>query len=42
MKKFVVYDSVGAIVRAFNSLKEATTFRLINSRFDWTIRKVEN
>lgn len=42
MKKFVVYDSVGAIIRAFNSLKDATTFKLINNRFDWAIREVEN
>ncbi len=42
MKKFIVYDSVGAIIRAFKSLKEAKAFRLINSRFDWTIREIEN
>ena len=41
MRKFVVYDSAGAAIRAFNSFKEASAFKVINNRFDWSIRKVE-
>lgn len=40
MRKFVVYDSVGVAIRAFNSFKEASAFKVINNRFDWQIKEI--
>lgn len=38
MRKFVVYDSTGHILRCCDSYKEAELFRFYNQRYDWTIK----
>lgn len=41
MKKYAVYDSTNTLLRVFDSLKEATAFKLINNRFDWRVQELK-
>ena len=36
---YQVLDSAGTLLRVFKTRMEATNFRSINGRFDWTIRQ---
>lgn len=39
MKRYIVYDSYGYIVRGnFSSYKAAYTFKIAMNRLDWTIK----
>lgn len=36
--KYNVYDSLGNILKSFNSIKEAQSFLISNNRYDWNIK----
>lgn len=38
--KFLVLDMFGYVVRGFKTYKEASNFKIINSRPDWTIKQI--
>lgn len=35
--KFIVLDRYGFLVRGFETYQEASNFKIINQRYDWTI-----
>lgn len=38
--KFGVFDSTGALLRCFNTWKQAETFKISRNRMDWQIRRL--
>lgn len=36
---YIVLDSMGSFLRAFNSWEAAQTYRIANQRYDWQIVK---
>lgn len=38
--KFGVYDSTGALLRAFNTFKMAMTYKINMGRHDWIIKQI--
>lgn len=38
MSKYKVYDSMGNYLRSFPSYQSAMTFKIMNGRYDWTIK----
>lgn len=40
MIKFQVTDSLGYVLREFNTYKEANGYRMTMNRFDWEINRV--
>lgn len=39
-KKYAVYDSLGNILKSFNSYQAAFTFKIMNQRYDWKIKEM--
>lgn len=37
---YKVYDSVGVYIKSFQSYDAANTFRVMNGRMDWKIKKI--
>ena len=38
--QYGVFDSVGKLLRYFNTYKQAETFKISCQRYDWTIKKI--
>lgn len=36
--KYKVYDSLGNYLKSFPKYEQAATFKIMNGRYDWTIK----
>lgn len=39
MNKFRVYDSLGNYLRSFSTYEQASTYKIMCGRHDWTIKE---
>lgn len=38
--QYGVFDSVGKLLRYFNTYKQAETFKISRQRYDWSVKQI--